>query len=288
MLKGRSLLERCVTLPVGTWSVVLCQQPFVPHDTTSQETSREGILQHCVKTHKPREQDREERKVLRKTNGRAHARPLKVAGTSSVWCHRLHANNRFAASAVTCAISQLRTSSERKLSLSATRQPFMVEIALLYVFSLSNSLVFVSFLRLCDRSHTQDQAGSMPSTQAVAPSSSHNRDGSEVRTFDKRTHRHKPFDRQRSVSVLWLRHTQLHDLFEVWSLTDECSPPVRGCSPPDRNRSIFFRSNLCRFRSKFAWALPLSLSSPWAMIFFSKTTNTDKKWKLVPNARLPR
>ena len=66
---------------------MLCQQPFIPHDTTSQETSREGILQHCVKTHKPKEQDREERKVLRKTNGRVHARPLKVAGTSSVWCH---------------------------------------------------------------------------------------------------------------------------------------------------------------------------------------------------------
>ena len=63
---------------------MFCQQPFIPHDTTSQETSREGVLQHCVKTHKPREQDREERNVLCKTNGRAHARPLKVAGTSSV------------------------------------------------------------------------------------------------------------------------------------------------------------------------------------------------------------
>ena len=63
---------------------MLCQQPFISHDTTSQETSREGVLQHCVKTHKPKEQDREERKVLRKTNGRAHARPLKAAGTSSV------------------------------------------------------------------------------------------------------------------------------------------------------------------------------------------------------------
>ena len=50
----------------------------------------------------------------------------------------------------------------------------------------------------------------------------------------------------------------------------------------------FFRSNFCRFRSKFVWALPLSLSLPWTMIFFSETTNTDKKWKLVPNARLPR
>ena len=92
----------------------------------------------------------------------------------------------------------------------------MVEIALLYIFSLSNSLVFVSFLRLSDLSHTQEQAGSMPLTQAVAPSPSHNGDGSgKVRTFEKRTHRHKPFDRQRFVSVLWLRHAQLRDLVEV-------------------------------------------------------------------------
>ena len=51
---------------------------------------------------------------------------------------------------------------------------------------------------------------------------------------------------------------------------------------------FFFRSNLCRFRSKFAWAFPLSMSSPWTMIFFSETPNTDKKWNLIPNARLPR
>ena len=58
---------------------MLCQQPFFPHNTTSQETSREGVLKHCVKNHKPREQEREERKVLRKTNGRAHPQPLEVA-----------------------------------------------------------------------------------------------------------------------------------------------------------------------------------------------------------------
>ena len=128
----------------------------------------------------------------------------------------LHVNNRFTASAVTCAISQLRSSSQRKLSLSATKQPFMVEIALLYVFSLSDSLVFVSFLRSSDRSLTQEQAGSMPSTQSLAPSPSHNRDGSvKVLQFDKRTHRHKPFDCQRFVTVLWLRHAQPRDLVKV-------------------------------------------------------------------------
>ena len=68
----------------------------------------------------------------------------------------------------------------------------------------------------------------MHSTQAVALSPGFSRDGSEkVRTFDKRTHRHKPFDRQRFVSVLWLRHAQLRDLVEVLALTGECSPPVR-------------------------------------------------------------
>ena len=174
---------------------------------------------------------------------------------------RLHVNNPFASSAVTCTMSQLRTSSERKLSLSATRQPFTIEIALLFVFSLSNSLFFVSFLRLSDLSHTQEQAGSMPWMQAVAPSPSHNRDGSEkVRTFDKRTHRHKPFDLQRFVSVLWLRHTQLRDLVEVWALTGECSPPVRGCSPPDRNRPIFFVQTFVDF------ALSLPGHSLWVCL----------------------
>ena len=53
-------------------------------------------------------------------------------------------------------------------------------------------LSFVSFLRSSDRSRTQEQAGSMPLMTAVAPSPSHNRDCSEkVRTFYKRTHRHK-------------------------------------------------------------------------------------------------
>ena len=55
--------------------------------------------------------------------------------------------------------------------------------------------VFSSFIR----SHRQEQGGSMPSTQAVAPSLNRNRDGSEkVRTFDEQTHRHKPFDCQKT------------------------------------------------------------------------------------------
>ena len=100
---------------------------------------------------------------------------------------RLHVNNPFASSAATCTMSQLRTSSERKLSWSATRQPFTVEIALLFVFSLSNSLFFVSFLHLSDLSHTQEQAGSMPWMQAVAPSPSHN-GGAPQAYYDRRRH----------------------------------------------------------------------------------------------------
>ena len=73
----------------------------------------------------------------------------------------------------------------------AMRQPFTVEIALLFVFSLSNSLFLVPFFCLSGLSHTQEQAGNMPWMQPGAPSPSYNRDGSEkVRTFDKRTHRH--------------------------------------------------------------------------------------------------
>ena len=127
-------------------------------------------------------------------------------------------------------------------------------IALLFVFSLSNSLFFGSFLRLSDLSHTQEQAGSMPLMQAVAPSPSHNRDRREkVRTFDKRIHRHKPFDLQRFVSVLWLRQAQLRDLVEVWALTGECSPPVCESSPTDQNRLSFFVQTFVNFDFSPPW-----------------------------------
>ena len=44
-----------------------------------------------------------------------------------------------------------------------------------------------------------------------------------------------------------------------------------------RSRPVyFFGSNTYRFRSKSAWALPFSLSSPWTKIFLSETTHTDK------------
>ena len=89
-------------------------------------------------------------------------------------------------------------------------------LGLLFV-KLARLFVFSSFIRpiAYERAslvHAFDACG------AVGPSPSHNRDGSEkVQTFDKRTHRQKPFDRQRQrfVSVLWLRHAQLRDLVEV-------------------------------------------------------------------------
>ena len=114
------------------------------------------------------------------------------------------------------------------------------------------------FLCLSDLSHTQEQTGSMPWMQAVAPSPSYNRDGSEtVRTFDKEP---IAIDLQRFVSVLWFRHAQLRDLVEVWALTGECSPPVRECSPPDRNRPIFFVQTLVDF------ALSLPGHSLWVCL----------------------
>ena len=139
-----------------------------------------------------------------------------------------HGLNRFAASAVTCAISQLRTSSERKLSFhlrqanphvhqqhgvlattfrSGSPQPLssqMVDLvervdllddydfpartitetkfvgnktaiysrnrSSLCLLFVKPARLFVSFLRLSDLSHRQEQGGSMPSTQTVAPS----------------------------------------------------------------------------------------------------------------------
>ena len=186
---------------------------------------------------------------------------------------RLHVNMRFAASAVTCKISKRRTSSERKLSLSATRPPFTVEIALLYVFSLSNSLVFVCFFVYPTYHIGKSKAGACL-TQAVAPSPGQSRDSSEkVRTFDERTHRHKPFARERFVSVLWLcqAHDQLRDLVEVWALMGMCSPPVRDWLPPDRNGLFFF------FQTFVDFALSLPGNSIWICLHLGPWIFSQKR-----------
>ena len=160
------------------------------------------------------------------------------------------------------------SSSEKKLSLWATRQPFTVEITLLYVFSLSNSLFFVSFFMYPTDHICKSKPGACirRSTQAVAPSPSHNRDGSEnfrVRTFYKRTHHHAQTVRSPKIRerlVVMPRSTARscrsmssygRVLATSWRVLAARLEPV-----------YFFRSNLCRFSSKFAWALPFSLSSP--------------------------
>ena len=151
-----------------------------------------------------------------------------------------------------------------------------------------SSCVFL-ILRLSDRSNMQEWAGSMHSTidtGGTAAIPSHNRYGREkVGALAIRTHRHKPFDRQRFVSVLWLRHAQLLHLVGVWGLKGECSPPVCECLPADGNRSIFFLSiSLEVFPLHSLWVC-LHLR-PW--YFFSETTNVYKKWKTVQNSRLLR
>ena len=224
MFIKRSLFERCVTLPVGRWSVA-------------------------------------QKQLIRSVGGMVRS----------------------------ITISYFE---RKETKFDATRQPFMVEIALLFVFFLSNSLVFVSFLSLSDRSYTQDQAASMPSTQAVAPSLSHATTETGVRRCEHWTKEpiaanRKPFGRQRFVSVLWLHHAQLRDLVEVWALTGECSSPVRGYSPPDWNRSIFFVQTFVDFALSLPWHSLSVCLHPGRWFFFSETTNTDKKWKLVPIARLP-
>ena len=203
MLKRRSLFERCVTLPVGTWSVA-CKQSFP-----------------CVGVH-----------VHNLTTSYFERKGTKLVGNKTAIYRR---------------------------NLSSVCI-FFVKLALLCVFSLFIQPITYARAR---REHAFDASGT--------DKPSHNKEGSEkVSTFDKRTNRHKPFGRQRFVSVLWLWRAQLRDLVKLSAVTGERSPP-------DRNRSIFFFcSNLCRFRSKFAWAFPLSLSSPWTMNFFSQMRTSSE------------
>ena len=91
---------------------------------------------------------------------------------------RLRVNNRFAASAVTCTISQLRTPSERKLSFLATKPPFtaLVNLALLLCLpfvELALPIVFSSFIRLMRYARASQLAC------LRLPRPNHNRDSSE-------------------------------------------------------------------------------------------------------------
>ena len=173
MLKRLSLFERCVTLPVGTWSVARTQ-------------SIGSVGSH----------------VRNRTTSYFERKETKFVGNKTA----IYGRNRSSL----CLL--------------------FVKLALLCVFS--------SFIRLiiyarASREHAFDASGS------ANPEPQQRRQW-EGAGFDKRTHRRKPFDRQRFVSVLWLHHAQLRDLVEVWALTGGCLPPVRECSPPDRNCSFFF------------------------------------------------
>ena len=218
MLKRRSLFQRCVTLPVGTWSVAR--------------------------------------------------------------------NNRFAASAVMCASSQLRTSSERKLSLSVTRQPIIVEIGLFYVFSLSNSLVFVSFLRKSDRKHTQEHAGSMPSTQAVQRQARATT-VTAVRTCERSTK--EPIATRPSIAK------------DSWTSGGSTARFCRSMKSYGRVLAVSSLVLAAKSKPVYLFVQPLSISlykvclgTPFEFFFtldhalFLETSNTEKTWKWVPNARLPR
>ena len=145
------------------------------------------------------------------------------------------------------------------------------------VFSLSNSLVFVSFLR-----HPTDH---IPKSK---PEHAFDASGSAKPEPQQRRQREGAKVRQKNPSPQTLRSPKIRERLVV----TPC-PTARSCRSMSsygrvlaassrvlaaRSEPVyFFRSNLCRVRSKFAWALPLKLSSPWTMNFFSETTNADKK-----------
>ena len=154
----------------------------------------------------------------------------------------------------------------------------------------------MSFFRLSDLSHMQDQARSMPSTQAVARSPSHNRDGSEkianVRQDDpspQPLRSSKICERlvvtARSTARSCRSMSSYGRVLAASSRVLAASSRVLAASSrvlAARSEAVyFFRSNLCRFRSKFAyWALPLSLSSPWTMIFFLRNDKYGQEVKM--------
>ena len=214
MLKRRSLFERCVTLPVGTWSVARKQSfRFVGghvHNVTTSYFERKEI---------------------------------KFIGNKAA----IYRWNR----SCVCLL--------------------FVKLALLCVFS---SFIRPILYTRASREHAFDASGS------AKPEPQQRRQWESANV------------RQKNPSPQTLRSPKIRERPVV--TTRSTARSCRSMSSYGRvlaarsEPAYFFRSNFCRFRSKFAWALPLSLSSPWTMNFFSETTNTDKKRKLVPNARLPR
>ena len=110
MFKVFSLFERCMTLPVGTWSIGPVRIRHSSHDFGWQSS----LLWISL-------------------GGKPKWLPLKFGYHDEMRTSPLRVNDRFAESTVMCTISQLRTlqSSERKVSFLATRPPMTVEFALL-------------------------------------------------------------------------------------------------------------------------------------------------------------
>ena len=165
----------------------------------------------------------------------------------------LHVNNRVAS---TCGHVHNVTTSHfvRKETKFVSNKTAIYRRNRSYVCLVCVKLALVCVLCVCtDLSHTQVQAVCMPWMQAVAPSPSYNRDGSEkVRTFDKRTHRHKPCDIQKICErlVVPTRSTarSCRSMSAYGRVLAASSRVLAARSEP----VYFFRSNFCRFRSKFA------------------------------------
>ena len=152
----------------------------------------------------------------------------------------------------------------------------MVEIHLLYVSSLSNSLVlcvFSSFIRpityaKARREHAFDASGS----SKPEPQQRRQWEGANIRQMNPSPQTLRSPKTREHRSWAWLRHAKLRNLVEVWALTASARRQI--------GTGLFFHWNLCRFRSKFAWALPLSLSLPWTMNFFLRNDKYGQEMKI--------
>ena len=144
-----------------------------------------------------------------------------------------------------------------------------------------NSPFLVSFLRLTDLSHTQEQAGSMPSTQAVAPSASHH--------WPERRQWEGVNVRQKNPSPQTLRSPKIRERLVVTARSTARS--FRSMSSYGRvlaasSRVLAARSEPVFFfiQTFVDFALSLPGHSLWAClrpgpsIFSQKRKNTDKKW----------
>ena len=203
---------------------------------------------------------------------------------------RLYVNNRFAASVVTCAFSQLRTSSERESKFVGNKTAIYSwnrsSVCLLFV-KLALLCVFSSFIRPITKARASWEHAFDDKWQRQA------RDTAEtaVRRCERSTK--EPIATNRSIAKdSWAScgYAKLNCvILSKYELLRASACRQFTSARCQIETGLFFRSNLCPI---FAQSLPgHSLGvclppGPW--IFSSEMTSTDKKWKLVPNARLPR